>query len=213
MPLRRWDLAFCQIWRSAYMKGELVYAMSQRRTDPIQTPGPWGKVHGGYCLGLATEWLAFRGNGGDFDYNQRKRVFDAPVWKATMYQNIQSQQPGVPVPTLLGDNLSQKIVAPIRAANMVVTDVTDQNRVDAPSIRLATTRLRGYRYLVALFSNTGGHAVAIHHDDQGRVHFFDPNYGHFNYRSPDRFEKWLRYFLKRTHYGAHYTRSQIVCVQ
>ena len=212
MALRRWHLAYCPIWRYAYMKGELVYALSQRRTDPIETPGPWGAVHGGYCLGLATDWLSLRKGGRDFDYNRRKRIFDAPIWKATMYQNIQSQQPGTQVRTAFGDIVPQKTLAPIQAAHMSIADVRDLNQVDPAGIRLATTRCPGFRYLLALYGNHSGHAVAVHHDGEGPMRFFDPNYGHFIFKDGSRLERWMRYFLRESHYGSRYTRAQIILV-
>ena len=81
------------------------------------------------------------------------------------------------------------------------------------TVRGDLPRLQGWLIVLDAGQQGGtGHAVAAQHDAQGNVHFFDPNYGHFNFPDFARFKTWFRAFLIESGYIRDYAGAQFFCV-
>ena len=55
-------------------------------------------------------------------------------------------------------------------------------------------------YGVTIAGAIGAHAVAFHHADDGKMHFFDPNFGHFVLPHASELENFLIWFLVESGY-------------
>ncbi|MCP5420161.1 MAG: hypothetical protein H6969_06685 [Gammaproteobacteria bacterium] len=216
MPLRTADLNASAIWRTARRQGQLVFAMNQTLTEPVETPGPWGVVSNrtGYCLGLSIQWLALLKRHQNFDFDQQTGICNCPPWQATMFQNIHASAPRARGRTFSGAMVQQHIRDPIRAATMLIRYTSVRLPVTVTNFHQILTGFPNTLWLIVLDMGPGGgaHAVAAQHDAQGHVHFFDPNYGHFFFADFVRFRTWFQTFLIESNYAREYVGVQFFCV-
>ena len=217
MPLRTADLRANAIWRSAQRYGQMVFAMDQNCTPHAETPGPWGVAGSrrGYCLGLSIQWLAMRKRGQNFDYDEQTGICNTPPWQATMLQNIHASAPRTRAMTFSGAMVQQSIRDPIRSATLLIRYASFRVSVTVTNFHQILTGFPNTHWLIVLDAGQQGgtaHAVAAQHDAQGNVHFFDPNYGHFNFPDFAHFKTWFRAFLIESGYIRNYMGAQFFCV-
>lgn len=69
-------------------------------------------------------------------------------------------------------------------------------------------------YGVTLTRPRAAHAIALRQGQDGRLHLFDGDYGHFAVRGADGFRHFLDWYFGRTGYVTRYvTRTAIVGVK
>jgi len=187
------------IWETARASGELVYRFRQGESPVLTQPGPWGRTlpsrvatdgdnakYNGYCAALATHWANLRMSDMDFVYDkQTSRLDGIAHWRATKEQSLYRDGAGLKA-LLASYGFSFKQFLNCRS------------RPTGHAIAQAAADHTGALY-ISLKRNGGGHGVAVQserHGGQEIYHYFDANFGHFQFESVDRFAAWLDDFLK-----------------
>jgi hypothetical protein len=185
------------IQRGAKAKGVLVYAIDQAQTPPRTQPGPWGNVDGGYCAGLAANWIALAYQGKDFPFSNL--VCDDPPWQATAAQTVDAD-----AGFTTWVNEWQVIVSYFScSANGLKAEFA--GAPTAAFICQAVFRAYGC-YGISFRKPGGGHTVAMRNGRDGRLHLFDPNYFHVAAKDPDVFQSFVSWWLDSTEYDQRYTK-------
>jgi hypothetical protein len=202
-----WD----PLQEKAKRDGELVYAMDQGQTpvladyDPrpnkeLRAPGPWGVASSGFCVGLAMRWIALRYQGKDYPFDHRRLLANGEFWvDAARDQNVSRSTVG-PWPIRFERVLRQYGV-PVAASAQHPFAITAR-------LILATIAAGNGLYYFEMRGEQNAHAIAVQ-NEQGRLHLFDGNEGHFLVKSLDRARYFLTYFLNHApgNYRVKYTKA------
>ncbi len=194
----KWD----DIQLEAKRRKCLIYAVDQAQSPPMTQPGPWGPMEGGYCAGLAANWIALAYDGKDFPY--ASEVCDYPPWQATRAQNIYAD----------ADWTTWLQEWKVLAGDFQCT-VGHHAALSAPPTAefICSVVYRSYGCYGISFSrgpeppshpDAGGHCVAIRNGRDGRLHLFDPNYFHVAMHGPEHFKHFVKWWLKDTGYHKRY---------
>ncbi len=187
------------VWEAAKSGGELVYRFRQSESPVLTQPGPWGRTlpsrvatdgdnakYNGYCAALAAHWANLRMSDMDFVYDkQTSRLDGIAHWRATKEQSL--YRDGAGLRSLLASyGFSYKQF------------YNHQSKPNGHSIAQAAADHSGALY-ISLKRQGGGHGMAVQSERQGSkeiYHYFDANFGHFQFDSRERFAAWLDDFFK-----------------
>jgi len=186
----------------AKAKGQLVFAMRQNQTPAMTQPGPWGTSTDGYCIGLAAAWISLAYQGKNFPTDSNK-VCDNPPWQSTMGQTVSDTTPA--------KNLTDRWVAAIIPFQMTLSDGLHAKRATMLTgnfIHSIVTQAYGC-YGVTVSGTGGAHAVALRHARDNKMHFFDPNYGHFVVSDHTKLKGFLDWYWKASGYDTNFLESAV----
>jgi hypothetical protein len=180
----------------ARQQGELVYGYMQGDADyNYNDIGPWGAVRNGYCAALGFKWIRLRLRGEDLSYDEKTRLAEKEDWRITRLHNMTKDVGGYD--TVLAE------LGLARGAPTTFLGIPSALQV-VPKVALAAGC-----YMVQYKRDGGGHLVAIQNESPV-YHYFDANFGHFVFRSRERFADWYGDFLDDSGYRARYLVSTIV---
>lgn len=206
--------------------GCLVYAMDQGQTNMMKQPGPWGKVHKGYCSGLAQRWIALRYEGKDYPYDEATKECEMPDWQAARDQNLLGP----------GDDLTAALNAAMSEYDISVkagSKTSQQGPATGAMLSKAAADMGCY-YIVLVGTEVApaqaqederkgesapaveketaiGHALALQRELDG-FRLFDANHGHFHVKGKGpEFEFIFGHYMNLTGYKTTFlTRAELV---
>ncbi len=190
----QWDA----IQNDAKAKGHLVFAMDQAQTDVMTQPGPWGTAYDGYCIGLASNWVALAYQGKNFPVTANN-CCENPPWKSTLAQSLSDAMARV--------DWTDGWKAAVQPFNCVLSDGLRAARDTAPTATfLWSVMSQAYGcYGVLLRGPKSAHAIALRHGRDNRYHLFDSNYFHIVLKSESSFKSYVKWYLTATGYDGKYT--------
>jgi hypothetical protein len=176
----------------AKAKGTLVFAMRQGQLPIGKIPIVSSLTTGGFCLGLSISWIAAQYDGDNFSHSGQ--VCDWPPIKAALYQVLAGWSDEAEWTDRWKDGgaLEQLTLSSgLRGWRFT--------RPSASFIYSIVTKAYGC-YGVTLWGPWGVHAVALRHAPDNRMHFFDPNYGHFVVKDHTKLKDFLGWFFSKSDY-------------
>jgi hypothetical protein len=191
-----WDAVQTEARTKAY----LIYAMDQAQTDVMTMPGPWGNAYSGYCAGCVIRWIVLRYGGSDYAYDVKTRVVEMPDWRSTRDQNVYEDT---------SEQFPDKLAPAFAQYGLTLNKglLTKQTSVATGALlRTAGSAATGC-YYISLRGSSGGHAVSMQNEGKGSWRFFDANYGSFDRKSDEDFEKFIDWYMKATNYKTQYTTA------
>lgn len=191
-------------------RGILVYALRQSNTAPLAkdatgmaAPGPWGRVSGGYCAGLATRWIALRYAAYDYLFDRATKLCEYPDWKATADQNIIGD--GYRDRTRRFPMQFQEAYAQYGLRLNLGAVVDAPQALDGKILRRAGEAAMGCHFIY-IAREGGAHAVAMMNEGPLGWRFFDANFGHFRLADAPAFESFIDWFAQRSGYKRTYVK-------
>lgn len=179
-------------------KGWLVFAMDQAQTPLAKNAITKGTFEGGYCLGLSTTWIKYQYDGENFP--TVGDVCDSPPLAAGL----------VHVAVDIGGDVKNWYQWWARTTTLELMSISDGLRASrdhkptASFIYSMVTKAYGC-YAVSISGPGGAHAVALRHGRDNKMHFFDPNYGHFRVNDHTQLKGFLNWFLTKSDYENQFT--------
>lgn len=204
--------------KDAARNGTLVYYMNQSFTAPIEQPGPWGRVQGGYCAGLTVRWMRLTYAGRDYptipaNYDGVPfQYFNGTDWQATVYQNKMSD-------ALSGTtNIAAWGEYVLGLAQMQLgTELREQSKSKVSGEKLTRVVKKSYGCYWVHLCGKNAHAFALRHarpssgSGPGEFHIFDPNYGHFCWVAPSATWAGIAdWYLEATDYAKTYSSEYLI---
>ena len=189
-----WD----SVQTTAKNRRQLVFAMDQAQLPMRKWPIIKQLTEGGFCIGLSVTWIAMQYEGEAFPVDGD--VCEWPPFRAVLYQNI-SKIEGEPDWTDFWDTAG-------RPERLRISDGLRAKRETKPTadfIYSIVTKAYGC-YGITLARDGGAHAVAMRHGRDNRMHFFDPNYGHFAVADHTKLKAFLTWFLTESGYADRYSK-------
>jgi hypothetical protein len=191
---------------AAKAKGQLIFAMDQAQLPIGKVPIISNLTEQGFCLGLSVSWIAKQYDGDDFWHSSQ--VCEWPPIKAILYQELAGLGPSTAWTDFwkTGGVLEQLTLSP---------GLRSWRNTKPTSSHIYSVVTKSYGcYGITLEGSGGAHAVAIRHNPDNRMQFFDPNYGHFAVKNHTVLKDFLRWFLKDTgYYGLFETGHGVVGIR
>ena len=186
----------------AKAKGTLVFAMRQEQLPIGKIPIVSGLTRNGICLGLSISWIAAQYDGGNFSHSSQ--VCEWPPIKAVLYHVLAgwSEHAEWTDRWETGGAIEQLTLSSgLRGWRFT--------RPSASFLYSIVTKAYGC-YGVTMWGPWGLHAVALRHGRDNRMHFFDPNYGHFAVKDHTRLKSFLTWFLEKSDYRKGYADGHAI---
>lgn len=185
------------IWKSAKDNNELVFAMKQRHTNLFYSD----MAEEDYCMGLVAAWLEMRLQSKNFQHKDLI-VNDPPKESAEYHKTYMELCENKHVNVIVAHggkqdefNLKTHIKNIFDKANLKVLrpgvemSATAENWVK--EIKKGKIIKASKCYVSLDYPSDSSHAVALEYLNP-QLGFFDPEWGHFEFKDIDRFKDWMK---------------------
>lgn len=190
--------------------GRLVHYYNQGEDNRLQQID---FTENGWCLGVSTQWLRFKGTGGDF-----WRWMESEEGAGALRFVMAAQ--GVRVSK--GLDMADRAEFALKRFGFTKDITIESEGATATPLQMARnicdTRGGNYCRIGQSYVTGGGHAMAAFREDSG-VYFMDPNAGELYLPSAAALESWLPKFVRRIryefrrHYAERFSYKPVVQVE
>jgi hypothetical protein len=212
-------MGWSEIRNQALKDGELVYSFDQAVAADPSYAGKFdadAKVANGYCLGLCLQWCVLRLHGQDYAYSANRALSPSQTYRAASDHATYLKTFDANLDRYTG------LFAEEGDVNTTATNValapyglklggrprTHRRGADAGFL-LGPAEERGGIALIVWMGAEAAHATVIDvRQREGRVNYFDPNYGHFAFASMMRFLAWCSHYMQQSGYDRRYMDFQ-----